>query len=360
MYARLVLSTSSLPSNCIRDIIRLCTSDSPSLSDLSGNAFSNTSSVIIDSTPAGWEYVTSSQDGITLATSGLANNHSWWSMKSDCIAPAGTEKFAVFTITFTDIGSTAGVFFLSGATDVDTVNTTTINRGSRLRTTTSTSAITVGGDLHPGFNCASIQTFHLIATPRFIILYKENSKMNALFEHSTTGIHDFYNAAPFLQYYITAGPANGSAIGPGLLGGQDITTDRSGYAHIEIFNFTEPSTATNYGVFSLGGMNAGADTKTASIANLPYLWPVRMSTTFASNGATRNIVKPIMFTAFSYGLPTCFITGICDVWMTRGGAGTTGDTMTINGDTYTYFNIINSGTSELKQFGLAINTSQTA
>jgi len=360
MYARLVLTSAVLPSNMIRDIIRLCTSEAPSLTDLSENAFSRTSSVIIDDTPAGWTYVTSSNDGLTLASSGTATSLSWWGMKSPCLAPSGTEKFAIFTLAFEDtLTTTAGLFMMSGASGIDTLNTTTVNRGSRLRAGTTSATATIGVDTFLGFNGSTGQTFHLIATPRFVILYKEGAKMNAIFEHSSTGVHEFYDKAPFVQYSISSSTSFLGTASPGGLGGVDLNSaGGSGNGIVlEIFDFTEAASSTGFGVFSFGGISNAGGAKADTVAAQPYMWPQQIATTVASNGISRNIVKPLMFSAFSYGLPTCLITGVCDVFMTRGGAGTTGDTMVINGDVYTYFNVITSGA---KQFGLAINTSQTS
>jgi hypothetical protein len=73
--------------------------------------------------------------------------------------------------------------------------------------------------------------------------------------------------------------------------------------------------------------------------------------TIAVNGVARNLVVPIMYQLVRYGVPTCFVTDICDMYWTGGGLGTTGDTFNINGVVYTYFDC---GT-----MGLAINVGPT-
>ena len=65
--------------------------------------------------------------------------------------------------------------------------------------------------------------------------------------------------------------------------------------------------------------------------------------TVSVNGTTRNIVTPMMFQLMQWGVPTCFITSVCDIYMTQGSIGTTGDTFTINGSTYIYFDCGSTG-----------------
>ena len=363
MYAKLVTGGSGvLPSLLIRDIISLCTSATPSISNLSGTGFSTASSVVVDNTPAGWTYVHSSLDGATLgsASTPAVSLNDWWAMKSPCLAPAGKEKFAVISIIWND-STTHGGFWLSGASNV--VTTTLTNRGAYGYATGTAGASTLTGDAYNGFSTLANQTFHLIASPRFVLIIKEGVKYHGVFEHSVTELNEFYNTAPFCQLNIGSNTSAVGTSGPGVLGGAQATSVLgSGNGHnLEIFNYTDPNTNINYGVLSFGGPGESNIAAAASLAQQPFIWSSRMSATLSTTGASRNIVKPMIFHGFSYGLPTCWITGISDVWMTRGSAGTTGDTMIINGETYTYFNAISSAqVSGNKTAGFVVNTGQTA
>jgi hypothetical protein len=364
MYAKLVTGGSAvIPSQLIRDIVDLCTSNSPSTSNLSGSGFSTTSSVVVDNTPAGWTYVYSSLDLGTLrsASTPSANSYDWWAIKSPCLAPAGTEKFVVINNTYTDTTGTAGGFWMAGASNV--VTSTITNRGSYGGGASLSPAQTFTSDSYNAFANVANQTFHLIATPRFILIIREGIKYHAVFEHSASELHEFYNTAPFCQLNIGSNTSAGGVTSPGTLGGAVVTgSSGSGNAHnFEIFNHTDPNTNINYGVLSFGGPGESNVAAGASLAQQPFIWTARMGTTLSTTGATRNIVKQMLFQGFSYGLPTCWITGISDVWMTRGSAGSTGDTMIINGETYTYFNAISSAqVSGNKTTGFVVNTGQTA
>jgi hypothetical protein len=70
--------------------------------------------------------------------------------------------------------------------------------------------------------------------------------------------------------------------------------------------------------------------------------------TVSRSGTARNMVMPIMFQLMQWGIPTCFVTDVCDMYMCQGGIGTTGDTFNINGSIYNYF--------DCGSIGLAIGT----
>lgn len=364
MYAKLVTGASDVFSSLlIRDIIALCVSADPSIDDLSGSGFDTASSVVIDNTPAGWTYVNSTADGTTLGSAATpVADWDWWAMKAPCLAPTGTEKFAIFSINYRDTPANASSFWLSGAESVNSSGSAVAtNRGSYGRHTSTTSDANMRSDTYMGFSTAGLQTFHLIATPRYVLLIKEGIKYSGVFEHSSTEQHEFYNTAPFLQLNQSTSTGTNGPLAPGSLGGSALagTTGNSNAPVLEIFNFTNTSTNTNYGVLHFGGPGQYGFNSTSSLAGQPYIWPSNMVTTLSATGATRNTLKPMLLQGFSYGLPTCWVTGICDIWQTRGSAGTTGDTMTINGQTYTYFNAISSAVPS-KATGFAINTSQTA
>jgi len=362
MYAKLVTgATDTTASVLIRDIVALCVSADPSIDDLSGSGFNTSSSVVIDNTPAGWTYVNSSADGSTLGSGSTpAANYDWWGIKAPCLAPANTFKFAVFSISYRDSPTTNASFWLQGASDIATGSATLTNRGSHgYMTLAGSPETTMRGDTYMAFSTAGSQTFHLVATPRFVLLIKEGIKYSGIFEHSVTELHEFYNTAPFLQLNNSTSTTTSAYAVPGSLGGNRLGgTNGEGNAPVlEIFNFTNPSTTTNYGVLSFGAVGQYGWTASTSLAGQPYIWPSSMATTLSATGATRNTLKPMLLQGFSYGLPTCWITGISDIWMTRGSAGTTGDTMSINGQTYTYFNAVSSA-APTKATGFAINTSQ--
>jgi hypothetical protein len=352
MYAKLVYSAGINASgntqysafNMIRDIVRLCTSSSPNTNYLV--AFSNTSSVIIDSTPAGWSLVYSDVDGTTLPdanTDPNANPNSqvnYWAISAPCLGPSGnTTKYAKLTTSgysARNAGFSAPYtlgFSLTSAVSVSNTGTVT---GEGYRLYNNQGSFT-GSTVPSGLNIWDINgngTFHIVATQRHITIIKESVGYHSVWEHSVTDYHTFYNITPVISTAfkgtttIGSGPASTA---PSLLTGGSGNANNIRCLH----NITDVNTGTNYSAIQLADQELQ-----------PYLSPSTYYTnmrTVSVNGTTRNIVTPMMFQLMQWGVPTCFITSVCDIYMTQGSIGTTGDTFTINGSTYIYFDCGSTG-----------------
>lgn len=371
MYAKLVTTSNTSPSLLARDIIRLCTSSSPSTADLGG--FSNSSSSIVDSTPAGWTYVWSSVDSGTLAT--VANAPSvtptspadWWGMSTPCLGPLdsnGTLKYVKLTtgvgLGAANSGATNTVygFSLSGATNIAAGNTVT-NEGWRRQSNTTTGVSTTPTQI------AGIGTFHLVATPRQITIIKEGGMFNGLWETAITDVHTLNSstAAPFIQVnlecsnvslawssgtydsvYTASTQAN--ILNSGFIGGWNFN----------LFGITVPSTGTYYGALSLGSPTEWTvATSNTNLSLQPYLAPIGKLSSTNSLGVTRNLITPFFVNGQAIGYPTIDISSVSKIYATKAGIATTGDTVDINGTTYTYFN---SGTlASTRSVGLLMLTS---
>lgn len=355
MYAKLVTSSNTSPSLLARDVIRLCTSNSPSTADLGG--FSNSSSSIIDATPAGWTYEWSTVDSGTLATVAAAaavtptSSADWWGISAPCLGPLaanGTLKYVKLTtggsVANSQATNTVFGFSLSGATNIASGNTVT-NEGWRKQ---SNSYFNSDGASYGITQVAGIGTFHLIATPRHITIIKEGTMFTGVWETAITDVHTFYSstAAPFVQvnldntstsitmtsaYYNSVYSASTQAVAT-------TTNDSHGWNY-NLFGITVPSTGTYYGTLSMGApRDWSAATATTNLSIQPYLFPLGKLGSTNSSGVTRNLITPLFINGQAIGYPTIDISSICNIYATRAGIATTGDTVDINGTTYTYFN----------------------
>lgn len=354
MYAKLVTSSNTSPSLLARDVIRLCTSNSPSTADLGG--FSNSSSSIIDATPAGWTYVWSTVDSGTLATVAAAaavtptSHADWWGISAPCLGPLeanGTLKYVKLTtggggVANSQATNTVYGFSLSGATNIASGNTVT-NEGWRKQSNNS-----AGGAVYSTTQVAGIGTFHLIATPRHITIIEEGIMFTGVWETAITDVHTFYSntAAPFVQVNLDNSSNNivvGSAYYDSVysVSTQAVSTSSSvshGWNY-NLFGITIPSTGTYYGTLSMGAPTEWLPgTATTNLSIQPYLFPLGKLGSTNSSGVTRNLITPLFINGQAIGHPTIDISSICNIYATRAGIATTGDTVDINGTTYTYFN----------------------
>jgi hypothetical protein len=361
MYAKLVYSagltsvgnTRFSAGNMIRDIVRLCTSASPNVNNLV--AFSNTSSVVVNTTPAGWTFLYSDFDGATLANANTDANstptgtNNYWAMTAPCLGPgANTIKYAKLTTTYRaninlGTGSSLG-FSMTSASSISNTGTI-IGEGFRVYQTVGTSGPT---GTSASFELSGNGTYHLVATERHITIIKETVGVHAVWEHTISDYHTFYNITPVIHFVF-----KGTGFTYALAGtiGTDVTTTAPLAApssetinYIKcLHNITDVNTGTNYSALQLGrGQSQPYLSRNSDFTNMK---------TIATNGLARNLVVPIMYQLVRYGVPTCFVTDICDMYWTGGGLGTTGDTFNINGVVYTYFDC---GT-----MGLAINVGPT-
>jgi len=375
MYAKLVATANVNPCLLIRDIVRLCTSDTPNTTLISG--FSNTSSVVIDPTPAGWTYVYSTADTTTLqpASNATINNttaYEWWAMSAPCLGPLSgnaTLKYAKLTTvgagTANSIATnTLSGFALTGAANIQTSSVT--NEGTR-RGANSTSAASF-----PLYAWGSA-TYHLIATPRHVTLIREGYNYQGVWEYAFTDVHSFYTtSSPFLQ--INHGGENGSnnTTSAANTGPADpvyttttafntqsnisnLNTQNFGSYTSCLFNVTVPSTGVSYGSLSLGIMqNMSMLTANNLLAFQPYLFNYGRLSSVNSTGATRNLLNPIFINGGSIGHPTLDVSTTSKIYNVKAGIASTGDNIDINGTTYTFFN---SGTSSNNGLALVMTTS---
>lgn len=358
--------------NVIRDIVRLCTSPSPNINYLV--AFSNTTSSIVDATPAGWSLVYGNNDGTTLPAANTdpnaarldstgASGVGYWAISAPCLGPqANTVKYAKLSVNM-GTGSTnfqdSVVVGIQLTSAVSISNTGTIVGENYRPYWTAYSTTSQDQSILNTSSLGGNGTYHLIATQRHITIIKEGVGYYGLWEHTISDYHKAYNITPVVTV-LSKGTGYGTTdslgnhpnfrrvtgpITPRNLSssgeGQDSSTINN---HRFIFNITDINNTTSYSNLSLG---------------IPWLQPylhavppgigansVNSMRTVSSNGLTRNIVQPIMFNHHQFGVPTCFVTDICDIYMCQSGIGSTGDTININGVNYTYFDCgTGSGTS---------------
>lgn len=339
MYAKLVVGPSVISSvKAMRDIGRLITSENPTTALLS--AFSPTSSIIVDPTPAGWTYVGSlnANDRPTIAAVGSAtdttgtfgytlNNEYNLAFSAPCLNQPTRLKYALLNIVWR--GTTAAsqyTFALTGAQSVTDQGVRT-NEGPRAVTgdsavngVTETSALSI--------TTVANRIIHLIATPRHITIMEEGRGICAVWEATNTDVHDFLNRPSFIQYsHATNATTRFPIIVPTSYG----STQTGGWMAVG-FNITNVNTLVTYGTY---------DISEASTANLGSL--AQASATYRNNsideaGNPRYQIGPVYFQVGEQGYPTQFVTGVVPIYWTRPGIGTSGDEIDINGDTYMFFN----------------------
>lgn len=361
MYAKLVMSSTPTNTNYndfCRDIIRLITSASPSTSLLSSNTWNVAASAIFDSTPAGWTYVGSNFSGeeVTIGSvnsnGGTPSNGSSyrWVARAPCASPLSSKyKYVLMSSQNNSAFDNANYgqqnkynCCLSACTNSTSTGILT-NEGYRSYSGGG-SGLLSGNDW--GF--AGTGTYYLIANARHVTLIKDGSNMQALWEHSATDPHIYYNSAPMVFFswtYATPGGSPSWATGTGATDAIRSTA----YDGAWVMNLTDTATGTNYGsrTVNVSGSNAYYDNG----ANQPYFWPhLNKITTSNSTGLARHLVSPIMFNLFHHGYPTMYVTGTVPVYMMKGASGTSGDSINVNGTIYTYFNVNNA-------LGLAMLTS---
>ena len=355
MYAKLVTSSNTSPSLLARDVIRLCTSNSPSTADLGG--FSNSSSSIIDATPAGWTYVWSTVDSGTLATVAAAaavtptSPADWWGISAPCLGPLaanGTLKYVKLTTgggaANSQATNTVFGFSLSGTTNIASGNTVT-NEGWRRQSHATPAAAGTPTQI------AGIGTFHLIATPRHITIIKEGAMFSGLWETAVTDVHGFYSstAAPFVQVNlqntassISTNSGVGAVYDVVYIASTQQTLNSLNWVagwNFNLFGITVPSTGTYYGALSIGTpLDWDMPTANTNLSLQPFLFPTGKLSSINTLGVTRNLITPLFINGQAIGHPTIDISSICNIYATKAGIATTGDTVDINGTTYTYFN----------------------
>ena len=337
MYAKLVVGPSNISSiRAMRDIGRLITSENPTTALLS--AFSTTSSIIVDPTPAGWTYVggLNAADRPTIAAVGsTADTTSPYGYTSDtdynlgfsapCLNQPSRIKYALLTIVWRGGGTNGYTFALTAAQNVTDQGIRT-NEGPRAVAT----SIEGVGETNPlAMWSGTGQILHVIATPRHITIIQEGRGLNAVWEATNTDVHDFFNRPPVIQYSHSQSSATARF---GIIAPTAFTVTQVAGWMATAIGITNVSNGTFYGTY---------DITEASTANLGSL--AQASTTYRSNsidaaGNPRYQIGPVYFQIGEQGYPTQFVTGVVPIYWTKGSVGSTGDEFEVNGDTYKYFN----------------------
>ena len=342
MYAKLVVGNTAITAlGAMRDIGRLITSGSPSTSLL--GAFSTASSVIIDATPAGWTYVGSvtAADRPTIASTGTstamtADTNYNLCFSAPCLNSAAL-KYATLTVSYTS-ATLGNSFCLAGASSATSQGILT-NEGPRI--TEITSAAVSNAEVQ---NAATLVTagviLHIIATARHCTIIEENRGMSAIWESTQTDAHTFYGIAPFVQY---CHPASSVTTRVAAVIPTTTTTSVTGSIMTAVFNITNPNTGTNYGTYD------PTDGLLWNIGSLAQSFAGTRSNTITSTGAPRYVIAPVFYGLTTKGFPTQYVTGVVPVYWTGASIGSSGDSVDVNGDTYTFFN---SGTG----FGIILKT----
>ena len=334
MYAKLVLGTFVSPVAAMRDIARLLVSGNPTTALL--GAFSQTSSAIIDNTPAGWTYVGSNMasDQPTIADTGASSTFPGGSVNFCFSAPcleSSKLKYAVLNNGFTGSSSSGASGFtnnivMTGALSASATGVVT-NEGPRF-TATSTFASVEGHiiTVAPGL------VLHVVANPRHITIVCEGVGINAVWESSQTDVHTFQNTAPFVQYtHLTDTlshtsktlTANGPTSSPGSAG-KGFMTAAFGVTDVNTGTFIGSAEVTEAGAVNRGSLGQTSSTLRAMSIN--------------AAGSPVYQISPVFYSLGSRGYPVQYVTGVVPIYWTKGGLGTSGDTVDIAGDSYTFLN----------------------
>lgn len=329
----------------IRDILRLLTSSSPSTSLLT--AFSSTSSVVIDATPAGWTYVgsTLAADRPTISSSVsdfvASTTVNLWGISAPCLE-GSTLKYVTFTPAHPNVPiATVGSAEIN-MTAAQSISSTGVATNEGLRTYHTATSAGVAATSQSTLRMLASDVMHLIATPRGISLITEGNGMHAVWETSMTDPHRFYSTAPVVVWQNT-GAANSltgrtsvnATVTPFATSSSN--TQAAQYFGSCVMNITDVNTATVYG--PIEPINGGSATNTNSNNWWNCTGAYQRANSIDSAGNPKYQVSPIYVQPGQYGYPTMYVTGVYNAYWTKPGLGNTGDTVTINGDYYTFFNL---------------------
>jgi hypothetical protein len=340
MYVKLVTpATASATWYYIRDICRLLTAATPSTSLLT--AFNASSSVVVDSTAAGWTYVGSdlASDRPTPSTSvsdyvTTSPSPNIWALSAPCLE-GSTLKY----ITLSNANPGAAMTTINAYVNLTAARSVTAlgvatNEGIRCWSN-SASVVTTINQTPIVFTASSV--FHLIATPRGVTLISENIGLVAVWETTMTDPHRFYSTAPVCvwQNGNMSGASSGkTGVIASVIPQMNTAQTNNTFASC-VMNITDVNTGTVYGPVepvlanssitnSQNWMNDGGDAMRKNSIN--------------STGTPVYQVSPIYVQPGQYGYPVMYVTGVYNAYWCKPGLGNTGDTVSINGSYYTYFN----------------------
>lgn len=341
MYVKLIASGYVNPIAMLRDIGRLLTSPEPTTALLSG--FSQTSSAVIDSTPAGWTYVGSNMASDQPTIAGVEAATTWAGGTSNlcfsapCISSPAL-KYAVLSTMCSSAGAngtsatTTNALSLTGATSASALGVVT-SEGPRFVNTANPAGTGPYGYISNfGFPGKAGSTIHLIANQRHITIIHENTGMGAVWEASQTDAHTFYSTAPFVQYTHFGSPVtNPSLTANGPTTVSTLTTVIGGGIMTAAFNVTDVNTGTVYGNYDVGE---------ATVVNKQSLLQTSGNTranSITTTGALAYQISPVFYSIGSKGYPTQYVSGIVPIYWTAPDIGTSGDIVEVAGDSYTFF-----------------------
>lgn len=345
MYAKLVatvnLSGGSIPiSSVMKDIGRVITATTATTSMLT--AFSTSSSVIVDPTTAGWSYVGSNwaaDQGSISAGQGPTMTAAGSTMTNYCFsAPCqntGLLKYAI--LNYCNVNSyTENVnngIVLTGAQSATSTGVVT-NEGGRNYWSTGSYNGSIASILPCCFQPAAGSTFHVIANARHLTIIQENVGIMGIWETANTTAHTFLNIPPFIQYShpnSNSFPSSGSGL---YVVPTAQNTNVGVYLQTAVAfgttNFVSPQVNGTVSVANITGYNTNT--------LLQYANNIRGNTIDSASTASQYIVSPVYFQDGQRGYPIQTITGTVPIYWTKPGLGNTGDTVSINGTTYTFFN----------------------
>jgi len=353
MYAKLIVGgTVYTHFAYMRDIVKLVTSETPTLNDVS--AFSNTSSVLVDATPAGWTLVgsTNVNDRITIPPSrttlpAVASNTNLI-ISAPCIDEVLPSKYAVFSTAGGTLNSIA--FTLAAASNATNAGVTT-NESTRL---VDNANPYTSHNRHLYANTGSV--FHVFSNPRHITVVVENKGLMGVWEASATDLNYFYNTAPQINYshpyttdtqklYYSTGIIAGQPLSTGTISIATGTSVSGNHSH-SVVKITDPNTANVYSSIDLtdsyyDGTNAPYPRR--NIGSMLINVSNKFNNTLNQSGQLRYLISPIYFSVDQYGYATQFVSGISPIYFAKNGIGLSGDTVTINNNQYYYIDCGNYG-----------------
>ena len=343
MYAKLVatsnLTGGSIPiSSVMKDIGRIITATTATTSLLT--AFSTSSSVIVDPTPAGWTYVGSNwsaDQGSISAGQGPTMTAAGSTMTNYCFsAPCQTTgllKYAIlnYSVVNAYTETVNNGIVLTGAQSATSTGVVTNEGGRNVYVTGSYNGY-IGNILASCFQPASGSIFHVIANARHLTIIQENVGIMGVWETSNTTAHTFLNIPPFIQY--THPQTATFTAGANLSSPNNVNQSAAFYLQTAVAfgttNFVTPQVNGTIAIANITGYNTNS--------LLQYANNIRGNTIDSASTASQYIISPVYFQDGSRGYPIQTITGIVPIYWTKPGLGNTGDTISINGTNYTFFN----------------------
>jgi hypothetical protein len=342
MYVKLVTpATASASWYYIRDIIRLLTSATPSTSLLT--AFNASTSVVVDSTPAGWTYVGSTvaaDQGAAPSTSvsdyngGLATP-SLWAVSAPCLEGSAL-KYATFSPAVPNGGAATTANQYINMTAARSVTSLGVATNEGIRCYSANTVLT--GINRTAMLFGASATIHLIATARGITLIAEGLGLHGVWETTMTDPHRFYGTAPVVVWQngdCTNASSGKTAVLTSVIPQTGATQSANTFASC-VMNITDVNTGTVYG--PVEAVNGGGVTNTNSQNWLCSGGTLMRANSIDSAGLPKYQVSPIYIQPGQYGYPTMYVTGVYNAYWTKAALGNSGDTVLVNGNAYLYFN----------------------